>query len=59
MADREFPASFDVQTDESGLNRLRQALKDNRTTADDRPDITEMIRVMRENKRRAADAARG
>ena len=35
MADQEFLASFGVQIDESGLNRLQQALKDNRTLADD------------------------
>ena len=58
MADQEFLASFGVQIDESGLNRLQQALRDNRTLADDLPDITEMIRVMRENERRAAEAAR-
>ena len=35
MADQEFLASFGVQIDESGLNRLQKALKDNRTLADD------------------------
>ncbi len=35
MAEQEFLASFGVQIDESGLNRLQQALKDNRTLADD------------------------
>ena len=34
MADQEFLASFGVQIDESGLNRLQKALKDNRTLAD-------------------------
>ncbi len=35
MADQEFLASFGVQIDESGLNRLQKAVKDNRTLADD------------------------
>ncbi len=35
MAEQEFLASFGVRIDESGLNRLQQALKDNRTLADD------------------------
>ena len=32
---QEFLASFGVQIDESGLNRLQQALKDNRELAED------------------------
>ena len=35
MPDQEFLASFGVQIDESGLNRLQQALQDNRTLAED------------------------
>ena len=34
MADQEFLASFGVEIDESGLDRLRKALKENRTLAE-------------------------
>ena len=34
MADQEFLASFGVEIDESGLDRLQKALKENRTLAE-------------------------
>ena len=35
MADQEFLASFGVEIDETGLDRLQKALKQNRTLADE------------------------
>ena len=47
-----------LSVDGIGLSMVITLNEDGTCTLDDLPGITEMIRVMRENERRAAEAAR-